>query len=177
VQLSRRAQSCLSRQAERASERLELTAVRRPEPQAQFAPLAQRLDDFGERLPRALASRAGHARADLNAIAPRLRPQLLGDRIERSSERLASLWRLAELAHPDRPLQRGFARVTGRSGRTIVRAADALAERLLSLRFGDGEVPVVAGDPLSPAAASPPPVERKPKRSYVPPQPGLFDEE
>ena len=176
-QLSRRAQNCLTRQADRARERLELTAGRWPEPQALFAPLAQRLDDIGERLPRALAARAGHARADLNAIAPRLRPELLRDRIERSSERLASLWRLAELAHPDRPLQRGFARVTGRSGKTVIRAADAVAERFLSLRFSDGEVAVVTGEPGSSVLASPPPVERKPKRPYVPPQPGLFDEE
>ena len=87
------------------------------------------------------------------------------------------MWRLAELAHPDRPLQRGFARVTARSGKTVIRAADAVAQRFLSLRFSDGEVAVVTGEAGASAPASPPPVERKPKRPYVPPQPGLFDEE
>jgi exodeoxyribonuclease VII large subunit len=74
-------------------------------------------------------------------------------------------------------LQRGFARVTSRSGRTIVRSADARDERLLTLHFGDGQVPAVAGaDGLAGPVASAP-VERKPRRPYVAPQPGLFDEE
>ena len=174
-QLSGRAQACLARQTERARERLDLTTGRWPEPQALLAPLRQRLDDNGERLPRALAARAGHARADMNAIAPRLRSELLQERIGRASEKLAGLWRLAVLAHPDRPLQRGFARVTSRSGKTIIHASQALSERLLTLRFGDGEVPAVAGDagPAAPSSA----VERKARRPYVAPQPGLFDEE
>jgi len=176
-QLARRSQACLTRQTERMRERLELTASRWPEPQALFTPLVQRVDDFSERLPRALASRASHARADLNSVAPRLRPELLRDRVERASERLASLWRLAILAHPDRPLKRGFARVTGRAGRTVVNAADATRERLLTLHFGDGEVPVVANQGDASVTAKTATVERKPRRPYVPPQPGLFDEE
>jgi exodeoxyribonuclease VII large subunit len=173
-QLSRGAQSCLARHVDRLRERLEQTAGRWPEPQALFAPLAQRADDIGERLPRALAARASHARADLNAVAPRLRGELLKDRIERAGDKLTALWRLAELAHPDRPLKRGFARITSRLGTTIVRTADAQAERLLTIHFGDGHVDATVGD--SPGTP-PPPVERKPKRSYVAPQPGLFDEE
>jgi exodeoxyribonuclease VII large subunit len=176
-QFARRAQSNLARQADRLRERLQLTVSRWPEAQTLLAPLAQRVDEIGDRLPRALASRANHARADLSGVAPRLRPELLRDRIDRASEKLASLWRLAELAHPDRPLQRGFARVTSRSGRTIVRSADARDERLLTLHFGDGQVPAVAGaDGLAGPVASAP-VERKPRRPYVAPQPGLFDEE
>ena len=173
-QLGRGAQTCLARHVDRSRERLHHTASRWPEPQNLFAPLGQRVDDFGERLPRALAARAGHARADLNAIAPRLRPELLKDRIERASDKLASLWRLAELAHPDRPLKRGFARVTTRSGATIVRAADAIAEQRLTIHFGDGNVDATTG---SQGELAPPPVERRPKRPYVAPQPGLFDEE
>ena len=173
-QLARRAQSCLARQADRARERLDLTTGRWPEAHALLAPLAQRLDDTAERLPRALAARASHARADLNAVAPRLRPELLRDRVERAGDKLASLWRLAELAHPDRPLKRGFARVTGRGGATIVRAADAIAQQALTLHFGDGEVAVTTAASAPPPAA---PVERKSRRSYVTPQPGLFDEE
>lgn len=168
-EFGRRAIQCLSRMAGRARERFELTICRWPEPQALFAPASQRLDEIGDRLPRALASRAGDARANLNAVAPRLRPELLLDRLSRSSERLASLWRLAELAHPDRPLQRGFVRVTDRSGKTLAKAADAIAARLLTLHFGDGKVDAATGDSA--------PVERKRRSSYVQKQAGLFDDE
>jgi exodeoxyribonuclease VII large subunit len=110
----------------------------------------------------------------LNAVAPRLRIELVKDRILRAAEQLASLWRLAELAHPERPLNRGFARVTSRAGKTLTRAADAIAERLLTLHFGDGRVDAVAGE-QTPAGA-PRRVERGRPRAYLPPQPGLFDE-
>ena len=166
----RRSRHCLSRMTDRARERLELTSDRWPEPQALFAPAGQRLDEIGERLPRALASRAGDARADLNAVAPRLRPQMLLDRLGRESEKVASLWRLAELAHPDRPLRRGFVRVTDHSGKTLAKAADAIAARSLTLHFGDGRVEASAGPP------APAKVERKRRSSYVAPQAGLFDE-
>jgi exodeoxyribonuclease VII large subunit len=168
--LGQRAGHCLARKADRARERLELTVCRWPQPQALFVPATQRLDEVGDRLPRALASRAAHARAELNGVAPRLRSELLSDRVTRGSEKLRSLWRLAELAHPERPLKRGFVRVTDRKGATIIRAADAIAAQLLSLHFGDGTVDAVAGS--TPAQ----PVERKRRPSYVAPQPGLFDE-
>jgi exodeoxyribonuclease VII large subunit len=167
-ELGRRAGNCLSRMADRSRERLELTVCRWPDPEALFAPAAQRLDEVGERLPRGLASRASVARADLNGVAPRLRPELLLDRVSRASEKLASLWKMAELVHPDRPLSRGFVRVTDRAGKTLGRAADAIASKLLTLHFGDGEVPATTESGSAP-------VERKRRSSYVAPQPGLFD--
>jgi len=60
-QLQHRAQHCLSRKIERSRERLELTACRWPEPEGIFSPVAQRLDELGERLPRSLGARAGCA--------------------------------------------------------------------------------------------------------------------
>ena len=171
-ELGRRARHCLSRKADRTRERLELTVCRWPRPQTLFAPVAQRLDEIGSRLPRALGSRAAHARADLSGVAPRLRPQLLSERVSRASERLSSLWRLAELAHPERPLKRGFVRVTDRNGATLTSASGALAARLLSLHFSDGNVDATVGS----APRSSRPVERKSRPSYVAPQPGLFDE-
>ncbi len=168
-ELGRRAGNCLSRMADRARERLELTVCRWPQPEALFAPAAQRLDEIGDRLPRALASRAGDARANLNAVAPRLRPELLLDRISRASERLESLWKMAQLVHPDRPLSRGFVRVTDRAGKTLGRAADAIAAKLITLRFGDGEVQASTESGSAP-------VERKRRTSYVAPQRGLFDD-
>ena len=168
-EFGRRAQHCLARKADRARERLELTVCRWPQPHALCAPAAPRLDDLGDRLPRALDARAAHARAELNRVVPRLRSELLSGRVDRAFEKLASLWRLAELAHPERPLKRGFVRVTDRSGATLTKAADAIAAKLLTLHFGDGEVEATAGP-------SPQPVERKRRASYVAPQPGLFDQ-
>jgi len=169
--LGRRAGSCLSAHARRARERLDLSVNRWPEPQALFAPVGQKLDELAARMPRALSSRAAHARADYSAVAPRLRSELLVQRIQRSEEKLASLWRLAELAHPDRPLKRGFARITDRVGKTLTRAADAEAAKALRIHFGDGVVDALTGKPDTPAR-----VERAPRRSYVAPQPGLFDD-
>src|SRR5437763_7510682 len=57
-ELQHRYQHCLSRRIERSRERFELTVCRWPEPQTIFAPMVQRLDDAGERLPRSLAARA-----------------------------------------------------------------------------------------------------------------------
>nr|MBA3511921.1 exodeoxyribonuclease VII large subunit [Sphingomonas sp.] len=118
--------------------------------------------------------RASHARADLNAVASRLRLEVLEDRVERTREKLATLWKMAELVHPDRPLSKGFARVTSRAGKTLTRASDALAERLVTLHFGDGKVDALAGGEARQPA--PKRVERGPSRAYLPPQPGLFDE-
>jgi exodeoxyribonuclease VII large subunit len=168
--LQHRAQHCLARRIERTRERFELTVCRWPEPQAIFAPMVQRLDEVGERLPRSLAARAGTARGDLNLVAGRLRRDLLDRRVERLTEQLSGLWRMAELAHPERPLSKGYVRVTSRGGATLTHAADARAAKLLTLRFGDGSVDAAVDD-----GAPPRPVERKPRRSYIPPQPGLFD--
>ena len=178
--LASRSARCLKRGAERAGERLSLAGQRWPGPAALFAPARQRLDDHADRLPRALAARAGHARADLNAVAPRLRAALLKDRVVRAGERLAALWRLAELAHPERPLGRGFVRVTDAAGKTLTRAADALAARILTLHFADGRVAATA-EAREPAAPHSRRVERKRVetnrgRAYLPPQPSLFDD-
>ena len=174
--LGQRSRACLVRAAKRAGERLELTTNRWPEASGLLAPAGQRLDDVGDRLPRALAARAAHARADLSAVAPRLRHELIGQRIEQASERLASLWRLAGLAHPERPLQRGFVRVTDREGQTLVHAAAARSAGLLSLRFADGTVEAIVEGSVAR-------LERAAPRSYRPRKPGttgppgLFDED
>jgi exodeoxyribonuclease VII large subunit len=169
-ELQHRAQQCLSRRIERGRERFELTVCRWPEPQGIFAPVAQRLDELGERLPRSLAARAGAARGEFNLVAGRLRRELIDQRISRLTEQLSGLWRLAELAHPDKPLSRGFARVTGRDGHTLTHARAAREAQRLTLHFGDGSV-----DASVDGEGQPKPVERRPRKSYMPPQPGLFD--
>jgi exodeoxyribonuclease VII large subunit len=173
---AQRMRSCLVRAASRAAERLELTLPRWPAAAVLFAPVGQRLDELGDRLPRALAARATHARADLSGVAPRLRSDLVVQRIERASERLASLWRLAGLAHPERPLQRGFVRVTDREGRTLVHAGDARSAGLLNLRFADGSVQAIVEGSAARLERSAPKSYR-PRKPGTTAQPGLFDED
>ncbi len=177
-ELDHRQSACVTRTASRAAERLEQVSGRWPEAGNLFAPFAQRIDDASERLPRALIQRTAHARADLAAVAPRLQARLLSERVARGRERLAALWRLAELAHPERPLQRGFVRVTDRSGKTLVHAADARAAGAVDLHFADGRVAAHIGDGMGPVPFRPVKrVERKGSSSYPPGQPGLFDSE
>ncbi len=167
-----RQRRCLTRRADDARERLALTVSRWPEPAALTGLRRQRLDEVGDRLPRALGARTHKAEAAMNRVVPLLRRSLLDQRIERLGERLAAVWKTAELVHPDRPLSRGFARVTDRAGHTLIHAAQARAAGTLTLRFGDGAVEVSTD-----AAAVPRKVERKARTSYVAPQPGLFDGE
>jgi exodeoxyribonuclease VII large subunit len=171
AELGQRAHRCVSRGADRSRERFALTVCRWPEPEAMFTPRLQRLDDLSERLPRSLAARAGHARADMNLVAGRLRRDLVDQRLARMGERLSAAWKMAELVHPERPLARGFVRVTDQAGRTLVRAAEATAAGGLRLRFGDGTVDAEVGT-AAPARA---PVERKRRSTYMPHQGGLFD--
>ena len=171
-ELQHRAQQCLSRRVERTRERFDLAVCRWPQPQAIFAPMAQRLGEIGERLPRSLSARAATARGDLNLVAGRLRREVIDQRIARLSEKLAAAWKMAELAHPERPLSRGYVRVTSRDGATVTHARDARAAKLLTLRFGDGSVDASVDDGT---VAAPRPVERRPRQSYMGSQPGLFD--
>ena len=170
-ELQHRAQHCLSRRVERSRERYELTACRWPEAQAIFLPMVQRVDELGERLPRSLAGRAGNARADFNLVAGRLRRELVDNRIARLSDQLAAAWKMAELVHPERPLSKGYVRVTGRDGRTLTHAADARAARDLRLHFGDGAVDATVG-----GAGTSSRVERPARKPYIDRQAGLFDE-
>nr|WP_314442089.1 exodeoxyribonuclease VII large subunit [uncultured Sphingomonas sp.] len=171
-EFSARKRRCLGKRASDARERLALTASRWPATDSLLGPKRQRLDDIGERLPRGLSARAHKAEALMNLSAARLRPELLAQKLARAGDRLAASAKMLPLVHPDRPLGRGFVRVTAAAdGRTLTHAADARGAGRLLLRFGDGEVPaVVEGSPPSPTK-----VERSPKRSYAPPQPNLFD--
>ena len=177
-ELGHRQSACVTRAAARSTERLHQTASRWPDPANLFAPFGQRLDDIGDRLPRALMQRTAHARADLSAIAPRLQVRLVEDRISRGRERLTALWRLADLAHPEKPLQRGFVRVTDRTGKTLVHAADARNAGAVDLHFADGRVAAQIGDMPVPRAFRPARrVEPGSAKPYPPQQPGLFDAE
>lgn len=159
-ELGFRIERCARRALDRAGEQLEASLRRWPERDALLAPQRQRLDDLADRLPRGLRTELSHARAALNQAAGALRPSLLNAVHARARERLDSLWRVAQLAHPNRPLERGYARVEDRGGRTLISAAAARAAGRLRLIFGDGAVE-------ADVAASGAPVERPRRPSYV----------
>ena len=58
------------------------------------------------------------------------------------------MWRIAAQAHPDKPLEKGYARVEDREGRTLTSAASAREAGRLRLVFGDGKVDASVGDAL-----------------------------
>jgi exodeoxyribonuclease VII large subunit len=140
-----RIERCARRAVDRGAEQLEASLRRWPERDALLAPQRQRLDDLAERLPRGLRTELSHARAALGEAAGALRPGLLRAAHARARERLEALWRVAELAHPNRPLERGYARVEDREGRTLISAAAARAAGRLRLIFGDGDVEAAVG--------------------------------
>jgi exodeoxyribonuclease VII large subunit len=145
-ELGHRIGRCAVRALERASEQHENAVRRWPAREALLAPQRQKLDDFAERLPRALGGRLDRARGELGHAAGALRPGLLVGAHKRASERLAALWRVAELAHPNRPLERGYARVEDRGGRTLTSAAAARAAGRLKLVFSDDAVEAAVGE-------------------------------
>ncbi len=145
-ELGARTERCARRTAERGAEQLAALLRHWPEREALLAPQRQRVDELAERLPRALAGRLDRARGDLGRAGGALRPALLRAAHDRAKERLAALWRVAELAHPERPLKKGYARVEDRAGKTLISAAAAREARLLRLVFGDGPVDAAVGD-------------------------------
>jgi exodeoxyribonuclease VII large subunit len=130
------------RYAERADERYNAVAQRFPERSALLAPQTQRVDDLSERLKRGLGLSLARARGDLAHASGALRPALLEQRLARSRDKLAQLWRVAASLNPDLVLQRGYARVEKRGGGTVMTAAQAKAAGALWLRFADGPVDV-----------------------------------
>jgi exodeoxyribonuclease VII large subunit len=149
-ELGARAERCARRAVERNGEQLQQLVRRWPERAALLAPQQQRLDELSERLPRALRGRLDRARGELGHAAGALRPNLLVSAHARAKERLAALWRIAELAHPNRPLERGYARVEDREGRTLISAAAAREAKRLRLHFSDGAVDASVGDTVEP---------------------------
>ena len=160
-QLGHRTERCAARTVERAGERFEALLRHWPEREELLAPQQQRLDDLADRLPRALRGRLDRARAELGRAGGALRPSLLERKLERASERLASLARMRELVNPDRPLTRGFARVEDRTGHTLTNAAAARKALSLTLHFADGKVDATVDGAL----------ERPAPKRHIPPKP------
>ncbi len=152
---------CAHRYRERAAERFAPVAGRLPSADALLATRRQRVDDLGERLRRGLGRVVADARGDLAHASSALRPPLLAQRVARARQRLDSarldprlvarplnegrarldaLWRVAASLHPDRPLERGYARVEARDGRVLTSGAKARSAGALRLVFADGAV-------------------------------------
>lgn len=146
-ELGSRIGRCAERTLERSAERLQTCLRHWPEREALLAPQQQRLDELSDRLPRALRGRLDRAKGELGHAGGALRPGLLVAAHRRARERLDALWRVAALAHPNRPLERGYARVEDRHGHVLVSAGAAREARRLSLVFHDGRVEAATGDP------------------------------
>jgi exodeoxyribonuclease VII large subunit len=151
----------LSRQLEHRRERLAGAARGLPRPADILALASQRYDLAAGRLGAALERNAAAHERDLVRVSARLSPSLLEReqrlravrlsevfaralpamerRLTRLAERLESLEKLRITLDPDRPLERGFARVHHAEG-PLVRRADVLRPgETVRLVFKDGE--------------------------------------
>ena len=107
-------------------------------------------------------------RQRIDSLAARLRPAM-DRRLDRLGERLMALSKLYVAVDPDRPLQRGFARVTRLDG-ALVRAGTALeAGEVVAIKFGDQVTRNAVIDPegVEPGMSAPRPA-RKPRAASLP---------
>lgn len=182
--LNARQRRALARQLSQAKERLEARSQRLPQPQALLQGQAQRVDDLGERLRRALAHRtelagsvlARHAGALRPALlsarvmrererleARRLRPEVLLQRIEHARGKVEALDRLRRSLDPKAPLQRGYVLVTAPDGHVVRTSEDAASRPALRLEFADGTLDVrTSTTPTPPTPAARPAPKPRP---------------
>jgi exodeoxyribonuclease VII large subunit len=172
-ELSHRTRRCLRRYQERARERLDALVRLLPRRDALLGPQRQRVDDAAARLGRGLERRAGQAQRELDRVGTVLRPQMLDRALSSARTRFDGAARLLGSLHPDRPLERGYARVMTRAdGKVVDSVAAARAAGAVTLHFRDGPVDAQVGGKL----------ERPPAKPYAkdasspeqPRQPDLF---
>ncbi len=112
-------------------------------------------------------------RQRLDGAAARLRPGVARG-LERAHERLEALSKLYLSVDPDRPLQRGFARVARADGSLVREGAGLAGGEAVSITFGDA---VTRGAVIDGAASEAAPASKlaKPKpKAAPPPQGDLF---
>lgn len=169
--LHARQQRAVVRLVALARERLDQRVRRLPPPQALLNGQAQRLDEFGDRLRRALGHRTGLAGALLATrsagfrpavlsarlvqgrellTAQRLRPALVLQRIEALRGQVEALDRVRRSLDPEAPLARGYVLVMGGDGHLIRSRAAAAGAAALRLKFADGELDAVPTGGLVP---------------------------
>lgn len=178
----------LAARLDSARGRLEMQLRRLPAPETLLELPARTLAERGEKLRRAQGERIAAARILLNGDAARLSAPLLMARLDRARDRLGAarlaptllsgrvtayaqqlggLARLVQSLNPDTVLQRGYVRVTGADGRTLVSRDVAAGEAALALHFHDGVLGVTPAGAI-PAARSAP--VRKPSVPAAPEQ-------
>ncbi|UIJ45183.1 exodeoxyribonuclease VII large subunit [Sphingomonas cannabina] len=139
--LGLRAERCARRYHERAGERLQALVRVLPRRDALLGPQRQKADDLGARLDLALERRLVRARRELDRAGGALRPSMLANRLSAARARLEAASRLLDAAHPDKPLERGYAWVAARpSGKVVTSAEAARGAGALTLHFKDGTV-------------------------------------
>ncbi len=155
-ELGTRSLRCVHRYRERAGERLAAVAVRLPAHGDLLGSQSQRVYDLGERLRHGLGRSLADARGDVAHASAALRPPLLAARLSQSRARLAAarldsrlvarpmaearerldrLWRVAATLHPDRPLERGYARIETRGGTLVTSGEGARKAGAMTLVF------------------------------------------
>lgn len=169
AQTSVQAANAIRRQFDRLSERLTNIARLLPRRETLFTAQMQRVDDLAERLPRVLRTRLDLARSNFAQRAGRLRPGLVYARLSEGRTRLEGLSRLLDQLHPERPLERGYAKISTRDGATLMNAAAVRKARAVTLKLADGAVDVRVEEDSKGAYSKP--RKSKPQRG----QPGLFD--
>jgi len=166
AELALRQRRAVQRPLQLGRERLAARAERLPRLETLLSPQAQKLDDLADRLRRGLSDRTQLARGDLQRVGTRLSLPLLSARLDRARDRLDATGRFLNSLDPDRVLQRGYVRVTGAAGRTLVSQAAAAGEAALDLHFRDGTLAVV------PAAPAPTPARSRVTPRPAPPEQG-----
>lgn len=118
-----------------------------------------------------------YQKTQLDGLTARLAPAI-GQRLERLSERLLGLSKLHASVDPDRPLQRGFARVARADGALVYAGAGLGTGDAITITFGDRitRQAIIDGTPGErPPSTEPTPKVPKPRRTPdVPPQGELF---
>ncbi|TQL16812.1 exodeoxyribonuclease VII large subunit [Zymomonas mobilis] len=150
-----------------AREQARLSACRLPSGQRFIAQEQQRVDLAFGRLKQAYQQRLSHTSLRFGFLAEKLQPILIKQKWQQKSDQLAAchlradlvisrlnvwqknldqLWRVAEQAHPDKILAKGYARVEDKNGHVVgdAKTAKQLAE--LNLVFHDGKVVVQPKD-------------------------------
>jgi len=181
AEMALRARRAVVRPVVLGRERLDARAQRLPTPQDLIAIKAQALDDANERLRRGLGGVAQQAGVRLQRATGRLSLPLLSARLDRARDRLAAqrlspamlatrhtadrqrldaITRVMASLNPDNVLARGYVRVTGADGQTLVGRAQAAQEPALTLHFRDGTLDVAPCD--APAPKRPAPKSKNP---------------
>ena len=160
--LAKRLDQARRRVVDDRRERLTGLARGLPSPRDLLVLPVQRVDDLGERLPRALMASVEKRRGRLAGIAAKVTPVLLLERLRQAGARLAelkgraarevrailneraasvaSLARMLESLSYERVLARGFAVVRDGAGQPLTKAAAISPGLELSLQFSDGRV-------------------------------------